>query len=179
MFKQHENLLIWTWIFVYLTMGVNSYTNRNLCKNSGLSILLHSVISLPDATSYDNVYLYSNKKDTSDFHGTVSFDPIKMSQQKIYQNVYQTSDTPKLVIIWFYLLIWKSYWTLSENSSFHFHQQVDHQNVTHFTFNGNQKRQTMKKHLKFPNVLIKRAALQFKIVNLRSKLKLPPFALNK
>ena len=80
-------------------MGVNSYTNRNLCKNSGLSILLHSVISLPDATSYDNVYLYSNKKDTSDFHGTVSFDPIKMSQQKIYQNVYQTSDTPKLVII--------------------------------------------------------------------------------
>ena len=44
-------------------------------------------------------YLYSNKKDTSDFHGTVSFDPIKMSQQKIYQNVYQTSDTQKLVII--------------------------------------------------------------------------------
>ena len=37
--------------------------------------------------------IYSNKKDTSDFHGTVSFDPIKMSQQKIYQNVYQTSDT--------------------------------------------------------------------------------------
>ena len=27
--------------------------------------------------------IYSNKKDTSDFHGTVSFDPIKMSQQKI------------------------------------------------------------------------------------------------
>ena len=26
--------------------------------------------------------IYSNKKDTSDFHGTVSFDPIKMSQQK-------------------------------------------------------------------------------------------------
>ena len=24
--------------------------------------------------------IYSNKKDTSDFHGTVSFDPIKMSQ---------------------------------------------------------------------------------------------------
>ena len=33
MFKQHVNLLIWTWIFVHLTMGVNSYTNRNLCKN--------------------------------------------------------------------------------------------------------------------------------------------------
>ena len=44
-------------------------------------------------------YIYSNKKDTSDFHGTVSFDPIKMSQHKIYQNVYQTSDTQKLVII--------------------------------------------------------------------------------
>ena len=43
--------------------------------------------------------IYSNKKDMSDFHGTVSFDPIKMSQQEIYQNVYQTSDTQKLVII--------------------------------------------------------------------------------
>ena len=26
--------------------------------------------------------IYSNKKDTSDFYGTVSFDPFKMSQQK-------------------------------------------------------------------------------------------------
>ena len=30
MFKQHVNLLIWTWIFVHLTMGVNSYMNRHL-----------------------------------------------------------------------------------------------------------------------------------------------------
>ena len=43
--------------------------------------------------------IYSNKKDTYDFNGTVSFDPIKMSQQNIYQNLYQTSDTQKLVII--------------------------------------------------------------------------------
>ena len=27
-------------------------------------------------------YIYSNKKETSDFHGTVSFDPVKMLQQK-------------------------------------------------------------------------------------------------
>ena len=33
MFKQHVNLLIRTWIFVYLTMGLNSYTNWYLCKN--------------------------------------------------------------------------------------------------------------------------------------------------
>ena len=46
-----------------------------------------------------NFIIYSNKKDTSDFHGTVSFDPIEMSQQNIYQNVYQTSDIQKLVII--------------------------------------------------------------------------------
>ena len=26
--------------------------------------------------------IYSNKKETSDFHGTVSFDPVKISQQK-------------------------------------------------------------------------------------------------
>ena len=37
MFKQHVNLLIWTWIFVHLTMGVNSYTNRYLCKNIGIT----------------------------------------------------------------------------------------------------------------------------------------------
>ena len=43
--------------------------------------------------------IYSNKKDASDFHGTVSFDPIKKSQLKNYQNVYQTSDTQNLVII--------------------------------------------------------------------------------
>ena len=29
-----------------------------------------------------NTYIYSNKKETSDFHVTVSFDPVKMLQQK-------------------------------------------------------------------------------------------------
>ena len=43
--------------------------------------------------------IYSNKKETSVFHGTVSFDSVKMSQQKYNQNVYQMSDTQKLVII--------------------------------------------------------------------------------
>ena len=27
-------------------------------------------------------HIYSNKKETSDFHGTVYFDPVKISQQK-------------------------------------------------------------------------------------------------
>ena len=46
--------------------------------------------------SCNQIYILKQKK-SSDFHGTVSFDPVKMSQQK--QNVYQTSDTQKLVII--------------------------------------------------------------------------------
>ena len=29
-----------------------------------------------------DIVIYSNKKETSDFHGTVSFDPVKMLQQK-------------------------------------------------------------------------------------------------
>ena len=29
-----------------------------------------------------NTYIYSNKEETSDFHGTVSLDPVKMLQQK-------------------------------------------------------------------------------------------------
>ena len=37
---------------------VNSYTNRNLCKNIGLSILLHGIISLPGATSCDKKYYF-------------------------------------------------------------------------------------------------------------------------
>ena len=43
--------------------------------------------------------IYSNKKETSDFHGTVSVDPVKISQQKYKQNVYQPPDTQTLVII--------------------------------------------------------------------------------
>ena len=50
-----------------------------------------------DCVLYMNIY--SNKKDTSDFPDTVAFDPVKMWQQKINQNVYQTSDTQNLVII--------------------------------------------------------------------------------
>ena len=32
--------------------------------------------------NFAQLYIYSNKKETSDFHGTVSFDPAKMLQQK-------------------------------------------------------------------------------------------------
>ena len=42
---------------------------------------------------YIQQHIYSNKKETSDFHGTVSFNPVKMLQLKSNQNVYQTSDT--------------------------------------------------------------------------------------
>ena len=65
----------------------------------------------------------SNKKDTSNFHGTVSFDPIKMSQKKKrLSNVRHTKVgnhftgrviEPKVKTI-------------------HYHWQVDHQNETDF-----------------------------------------------
>ena len=50
--------------------------------------------------SFIAIALYSyilKQKRNVDFHGTVSFDPVKMSQQKQNLNVYQTSDTQKLV----------------------------------------------------------------------------------
>ena len=71
-------------------------------KSSGLFWVKKYVVHFFTITSNcltHRLYIYSNKKDTSDFHDTVSFDPFKMSQQKIYQNVYQTSDTQTLVII--------------------------------------------------------------------------------
>ena len=51
---------------------------------------------------------------------------------------------------------------------FHYHQEVNQQNGTHFTINGNQERPTMKTHLKIPSQLTERAKLQFKTFHLRS-----------
>ena len=48
--------------------------------------------------------IYSNRKDTSDFHGTVYFGPVKMLRQKISQNILSKSDTQNLAIIRFFLL---------------------------------------------------------------------------
>ena len=36
----------------------------------------------PVYKSFSDYDIYSDKKETSDFHGTVSFDPVKMLQQK-------------------------------------------------------------------------------------------------
>ena len=47
-------------------------------KNSDINVTVFpNGITLPRI-----LFIYSNKKETSDFHGTVSFDPGKMSQQK-------------------------------------------------------------------------------------------------
>ena len=48
---------------------------RKKSANSGRRLVLKQTQSFP------NCVLYSNKKETSDFHGTVSFNPVKMSQQ--------------------------------------------------------------------------------------------------
>ena len=58
----------------------------------------HQKLSLhrqsPKTFQVQSFQTYSNKIETPDFNGTVSFDPVKMSQQKYNQNDYQTSDTP-------------------------------------------------------------------------------------
>ena len=51
-----------------------SFTFENGCPENCLA---HDVVPCNLAT-----YIYSNKKVTSDFHGTVSINPVKMSQQK-------------------------------------------------------------------------------------------------
>ena len=84
------------------------------------------------------------------------------------QNVYQTSDTQKNG----YHLLVSSYLqellNLMCTQLFHYHQEVNHLNVTHLTLNGNKKRPTMKKHLKIRSLLIERAKLQFKTFHLRN-----------
>ena len=37
---------------------------------------------VPQFPKFILTFKYSNKKETSDFHGTVSFDPVKIMQQK-------------------------------------------------------------------------------------------------
>ena len=70
-----------------------------------MSIVAHvQKIAIYRHTTCENVALkdiYSTKNETFDFHGTVLLDPVKMSQQKLNQNVYKTSDTQKVVIILF------------------------------------------------------------------------------
>ena len=59
MVKQHVNLLILPWIFVHLTMDVNSYTNRHLCKNANL--LSHS-LNKAYVVSTQKPYVVGNQK---------------------------------------------------------------------------------------------------------------------
>ena len=57
---------------------------------SGTSIIAEIVMSLSVFKQYHLwgfeikpiPVIYANKKESSDFHGTVSFDPVKISQQK-------------------------------------------------------------------------------------------------
>ena len=72
-------------------MHADHFINDSVYDSKGFIILY-----MPCECTF---YIYSNKKETSNSHGTVSLDPIKMSQEKQNQNVYQTSDTQTFVII--------------------------------------------------------------------------------
>ena len=69
------------------------------CGSQAIYILLFNnnyfVITQPHTHTHAHTHTYN----TSEFHGTVSFDPVEMFQQTINQNVYQTSGTQNLVII--------------------------------------------------------------------------------
>ena len=52
----------------------------NLVK--GLDILFRIISILSYRDTDININIYSNKKETSDFHGAVSFDQAKILQQK-------------------------------------------------------------------------------------------------
>ena len=54
--------------------------------------------------SYLRLSYTQTKKKRLIFMALYQFDPVKMSQQKINQNVYQTSDTQKMIIILFIFL---------------------------------------------------------------------------
>ena len=49
--------------------------------NLNINDLVKFILVRDKSFAEDSKQIYSNKIDTSDFHGTVSFDPIKMSQQ--------------------------------------------------------------------------------------------------
>ena len=62
----------------------------------GLSILLHGVISLPDATSFDkDIYIYMRENSYSHLLGKVGLDPVFRSNNKF--GSIQISDTLKQI----------------------------------------------------------------------------------
>ena len=67
----------------------------------GISIGINGVAGTVHfyARSYARIIYSNKKKETSDIHGTVYFDPVKKAQRKTSQNVYQASDTSQMVII--------------------------------------------------------------------------------
>ena len=72
---------------VFTDRGSYSFHNSSRRKVSvpqpAIKFNSETVFRLPILREFDNpTYIYSNKKETSDFHGTVSFDPAKMLQQK-------------------------------------------------------------------------------------------------
>ena len=73
---------------VMLTSLLKALPGKLDIKRHSPSILYHDIASESDImpcikiTEPQVVYIYSNKKETSDFHGTVSFDPVKILQQK-------------------------------------------------------------------------------------------------
>ena len=55
----------------------------------------------PDVVLKHHWIIYSNKKETSDFHGTVSFDRVKISQQnktKMFTNARHTKIDNHLIL---------------------------------------------------------------------------------
>ena len=77
--------------------------NTKFCKHTEESLMCRPIwlcTVLYESYRMDVLLIYSNKKETSNFHGTVSLDPVKMSQQKNKPNcLSNVTNTQNLVII--------------------------------------------------------------------------------
>ena len=62
----------------YVKTG-NGHFGTNFDSSKGV---IEELLDINTTAKCQEKIIYSNKKETSDFHGTVSFDPVKMLQQK-------------------------------------------------------------------------------------------------
>ena len=80
-------------ILVLIAYVLLDWHQQLYCRAGGIFchwLYDHSLLVQEMSTkiSFTGSYINSNKKDTSGFHCTVYFDPVKMLQQKISLNIY-------------------------------------------------------------------------------------------
>ena len=120
---------MYTWILVFTVF----LKNRNIISKMKRS----QVTDYAALKEGDDIYSKKKKKKRNvQFSFYCIFCSIKICLNKSKTEMFINRLTHRNC--WLHTLLWKSYWSLCENSSFHYEQKVNHQNVINCTLDGSQ-----------------------------------------